>query len=151
MSKSEMIKWLQNLKEKIGQTQHQDLWHYAEVLDEVIDAIEVSEDCISKAYLEQEIENHLLSTENLRTEKDEWWNKAFDVMVKIIEDAPSVVPSRAEGEWIDDPKNDEIKYCSNCELGYTKDFLLGMLQYDNPNPQMVEPPYCPNCGAKMKG
>ena len=39
MSKSEMIKWLQNLKEDIGQSQHQDLWHYAEVLDEVISTI----------------------------------------------------------------------------------------------------------------
>ena len=58
---------------------------------------------------------------------------------------------RPKGEWIDDPKNNAIKYCSNCELGYTKDFLLGMLPYYNPNPQMVEPPYCPNCGAKMKG
>ena len=77
-----------------------DLWHYAEVLDEVIGAIEVSEDCISKAYLEQEIENHLLSTENLRTEKDEWWNKGFEVMVEIIEDAPSVIPKPKEGEWI---------------------------------------------------
>ena len=48
MSKSEMIKWLQNLKEDIGQTQHQDLWHYEEMLDKVISTIEVSEDCISR-------------------------------------------------------------------------------------------------------
>ena len=35
-----MIKWLQNLKKDIGQSQHQDLWHYAEMLDEVIGTIE---------------------------------------------------------------------------------------------------------------
>lgn len=40
MSKTEMIKWLQNLKKDIGQSQHQDLWHYAEMLDEVIGTIE---------------------------------------------------------------------------------------------------------------
>ena len=51
MSKSEIIKWLQNLKKDIGQSQHQDLWHYAEMLDEAIGAIEVSEDCISREYL----------------------------------------------------------------------------------------------------
>ena len=48
MSKDEMIKWLQNLKKDIGQTQHQDLWHYAEMLDEVIGALKDSGDAISR-------------------------------------------------------------------------------------------------------
>lgn len=43
MSKNEMIKWLQNLKKDIGQPQHQDLWHYAEMLDEVIGIIKVND------------------------------------------------------------------------------------------------------------
>lgn len=42
MSKSEMIKGLQNLKKDIGQY-YQDLWHYEEMLDGVIGAIETRE------------------------------------------------------------------------------------------------------------
>ena len=97
-------------------------------------------DCISREWLVNNAE--FIS----QYDKNMWV-----VPLSKLADAPSVVPSRAEGEWVDDPKNNAIKYCSNCELAYTKDFLLGMLPYDNPNPQMVEPPYCPNCGAKMKG
>lgn len=118
--------------------------------------IEVSEDCISREYLFGKVYD--MDNDNLVVD------------LKDIEDAPSVIPKRScyrcglredcgdsterkprEGEWIDDPKNNAIKYCSNCELAYTKDFLLGMLPYDNPNPQMVEPPYCPNCGSRMRG
>lgn len=49
MNKSEMIKWLENLKKDIGQSQHQDLWHYAEMLDEVIGIIEVSEMALAQS------------------------------------------------------------------------------------------------------
>ena len=110
--------------------------------------IEVSEDCISKHDIWKIIEDNaywVRYNEN-STEK----GMTLTGINQALNECPCVVPSRAEGEWIDDPKNNAIKYCSNCELAYTKDFLLGMLPYDNPNPQMVEPPYCPNCGAKMK-
>lgn len=30
------IKWLESLKSQIGQSQHQDLWHFEEVIDETI-------------------------------------------------------------------------------------------------------------------
>lgn len=36
MTKREMINWLINLMQDIGQTQHQDLWHYEQALDEII-------------------------------------------------------------------------------------------------------------------
>ena len=104
--------------------------------------IEVSEDCISKAYLEQEIENHLLSTENLRTEKDEWWNKAFEVMVEIIEHAPSVIPKPKEGEWINKQEKYRMAECSNCKKVTMQEMWGDKLVYYD---------YCPNCGAKMKG
>ena len=112
--------------------------------------IEVSEDCISREDLRRSLTRPL---ENNNADEMYWkgWHDCTVAVETRITDSPRAVPSRAEGEWIDDPKNNAIKYCSNCELAYTKDFLLGMLPYDNPNPQMVEPPYCPNCGADMRG
>ena len=32
-NKKDMIKWLNNLKNDIGQPQHSQLWHYVEILD----------------------------------------------------------------------------------------------------------------------
>ena len=40
MTKQNAIKWLQNLKMDIGKTQHQELWHYEQALDEIIKALE---------------------------------------------------------------------------------------------------------------
>lgn len=40
MTREEAIKWLKNLKEDIGQPQHQALWHYEEALDVSIEALE---------------------------------------------------------------------------------------------------------------
>ena len=40
MTREEAIKWLSNLKTDIGKTQHQELWHYEQALDEIIQALE---------------------------------------------------------------------------------------------------------------
>lgn len=88
MNKFEMIKWLQNLKKDIGQSQHQDLWHYAEMLDEVTGAIEANEDCISREYLKSLgyiNKGDFNSVETIR----EW-----------IDNAPSVIP-KAKGGRVD--------------------------------------------------
>lgn len=60
---------------------------------ESLPTIEVSDDCISKAYLEQEIENQTMTVEK---DKEYWrgWNNALDKVVEVIEDAPSVVPKQ---------------------------------------------------------
>ena len=31
------IEWLKSLKQQIGQTQHRDLWHFEQVIDETIE------------------------------------------------------------------------------------------------------------------
>ena len=49
--------------------------------------IEVSEDCISKAYLEQEIENQTMTVEK-DTEYWRGWNNALGKVVELIESAP---------------------------------------------------------------
>lgn len=44
MKGKEIIMWLDNLKKDIGQPQHQALWHYAEAIDIVTEAL--SEDAV---------------------------------------------------------------------------------------------------------
>lgn len=40
MTRQEAIKWLFNLKMDIGKMQHQELWHYEQAIDEIIQALE---------------------------------------------------------------------------------------------------------------
>lgn len=40
MTRAETIKWLSNLKKDIGKTQHQELWHYEQAIDEIIKTLE---------------------------------------------------------------------------------------------------------------
>ena len=35
MTKEDAIKWLENLKQDIGQLRHEDLWHYEQAIDEI--------------------------------------------------------------------------------------------------------------------
>ena len=37
MTYTDNIKWLESLKSQIGQSQHQDLWHFEEIIDETIE------------------------------------------------------------------------------------------------------------------
>ena len=40
MTNEEAIKWIENLKQDIGQLRHEDLWPYAQAIDEIIDMLE---------------------------------------------------------------------------------------------------------------
>ena len=108
---------------------------FAEAKQMAIEALkkEPSEDCISREYILGEA---FASDEYNRD------TKSFDlpvVSVSDIEDAPSVVPSREEGEWV---HLAGIGYrCSNCNE-YTK----SEKPFHKPKGN-----YCPNCGARMKG
>ena len=95
--------------------------------------IEVSEDAISREYLKSFgyiNKGDFNSVETIR----EW-----------IDNAPSVVPSRAEGEWIGTEYDgfadgNPVYYewiCSACKC---------VVEDEEPTWN-----YCPNCGAKMKG
>jgi hypothetical protein len=63
MTKEEEIKWLENLKKDIGQPQHQELWHYAEAIDKIMESLSaevVSEDTQTKTelvHIEARLEN----------------------------------------------------------------------------------------------
>lgn len=93
--------------------------------------IEVSEDCISRSALIKEIKMDI--------EDDGLQEKMVFYRIK---NAPSVVPSRAEGEWIlecdAEGEGDNLYRCPECGQ------RCGCQEYDLPN-------YCGNCGAKMKG
>ena len=39
MTRQQAVKWLSNLKRDIGKTQHQELWHYEQALDEIMQAL----------------------------------------------------------------------------------------------------------------
>ena len=40
MNREEAVKWLSNLKNDLGQMQYQPLWHYAEAIDGIIEALQ---------------------------------------------------------------------------------------------------------------
>ncbi len=44
MTKKEMINWLINLMQDIGQSQYQGLWHYGQALDEIISELRKESD-----------------------------------------------------------------------------------------------------------
>lgn len=52
MTKEEMIKWLENLKEDIGRPRYEALWHYEQALDEVIEALK--QESVKHGYWEEE-------------------------------------------------------------------------------------------------
>lgn len=89
--------------------------------------IEVSEDCISRANLIQD-----LRKDAERVEMEEFAN---DTVWRTIGNAPSVIPQPKEGEWIKQFNGTKC-VCSIC--GYSN----GRKHNDN---------FCPNCGSKMKG
>lgn len=97
--------------------------------------IEVSDDAISREWLET---NFQTVCENVRCNKCPFENDDCR-LIKFIVDAPSVVSSRAEGEWITAPDSYEI-ICSKCECEAFSDYG-----------EYIKTDYCPNCGKKMKG
>lgn len=48
MTNQEAIKWLENLKQDIGQLRHEDLWPYAQAIDEIMELLEEQEQLINK-------------------------------------------------------------------------------------------------------
>ena len=40
MTKGEAINWLRNLRADIGKIEHQELWHYEQALEEIMDLLE---------------------------------------------------------------------------------------------------------------
>ena len=48
MTNEDAIKWLENLKNDIGNLQHESLWHYAQAIDEIAELLKEQEAAIEK-------------------------------------------------------------------------------------------------------
>jgi len=48
MTNQDAVKWLDNLKQDIGQLRHENLWNYAQAIDEIIELLENLEDLEKK-------------------------------------------------------------------------------------------------------
>lgn len=46
MNKVDTVKWLNNLKNDIGDARHSDLWHYADAIDDAISALSECEEIV---------------------------------------------------------------------------------------------------------
>ena len=68
------------------------------------------------------------------------WYKADDVY-KALEAIPTIEPKR--GEWID---MGDFEKCSVCKGTHLKEF-----QSYYGKTTWIKTPYCPHCGARMKG
>lgn len=105
-------------------------------------AIKVNEDCISRKWIADKIICKCFEL-----------NDNYDVQ-QILEDinnAPSVIPNRIEGEWEeketfhnadDNPIIEEWQSakCSVCNKYHTTPYMYSFSNYN----------YCPNCGARME-
>ena len=112
--------------------------------------IEVSEDCISKASV---ISALSLYRNLIETELDPRVSAIAEIVlgtaddcIELVEKEPSVVPSRAEGEWkitntYKDHSGRVVDRVEHTDCGYIWNREMGEPLHD----------YCPNCGAKMKG
>ena len=55
MTNEDAIKWLENLRQDIGQLRHEDLWPYAQAIDEISELLEEQE---AKLLTFEEVKNH---------------------------------------------------------------------------------------------
>lgn len=68
MTNEEIIKWLMNLKNDIGEMQYQQLWHYAEALDIAIETLEQCEMAYEHGWTDAESNYR----EMLERQRGEW-------------------------------------------------------------------------------
>ena len=65
---------------------------------------------------------------------------------KDLRELPSAQPERKKGKW--DFIGWQMFQCSECKHTFTQGFLEGWGEYTY---ESLFPPFCPNCGANMKG
>ena len=80
MTNEDAIKWLENLKQDIGQLRHEDLWPYAQAIDEICELLEEQEavvrckdckHCFAEGFVYQH--NVCNKHENIKGQPDNWF------------------------------------------------------------------------------
>lgn len=109
-----------------------------ELTPKALEKKEVSEDAISREYLEEQYWQTLIPKEMINTDIELGINIGITKMYEILNNAPK--PKK--GEWIlecdAEGEGDNLYRCPRCGQ------RCGCQEYDLPN-------FCPNCGAEMKG
>ena len=68
MTRDEIAKWLENLKDDIGKSENQPLWHYAEALDIAIEALQT--DIVRCGECEHKADNYCYKHSHEVTDSD---------------------------------------------------------------------------------
>lgn len=97
MNYKDNIEWLKSLKQQIGQTQHRDLWHFEQVIDETIENLKPLAKPHGRlidadAHIKLLKENHC--GERCRRNHD-CFTCGIDMYIRIVENEPTVI--KAEG------------------------------------------------------
>lgn len=86
MTNQDAIKWLENLRQDIGKLRHEDLWPYAQAIDEIISLLEEHE---LPTELKQKMWNALYAKEDecekklVRTDKHHEWFSTYRPWLQI--------------------------------------------------------------------
>ena len=97
MNYKDNIEWLKSLKQQIGQTQHRDLWHFEQVIDETIENLNPLAKPHGRlidadAHIKLLKENHC--GERCRRNHN-CFSCGIDMYIRIVENEPTVI--KAEG------------------------------------------------------
>lgn len=78
------IEWLKSLKQQIGQTQHRDLWHFEQVIDETIENLKP----LAKPHGRLIDADSLIEYINKELKGDEYIQRMFR---RIVKSRPTVI------------------------------------------------------------
>ena len=88
MNCKDNIEWLKSLKQQIGQSQHSDLWHFEQVIDETIDNLEP----LAKPH------GRLIDADELAKDKINLYGTTDVVLMVDIENAPTIIEAEVSEE-----------------------------------------------------
>ena len=97
------IEWLKSLKQQIGQTQHRDLWHFEQVIDETIENLKP----LAKPHGRLIDADELLKNHAIIADKELIHLLHRGTLRKMIDKAPTIIEAENSSAIDDDVK----KYC----------------------------------------
>jgi len=81
MNYKDNIEWLKSLKRQIGQTQHRDLWHFEQVIDETIENLKP----LAKSH------GRLIDADEVEKRVHEWYDVGEYVFADTIRNADTII------------------------------------------------------------